>query len=51
MSNEDWYARRGYKVFKRDDRFYVEFSPSGKERTFAAVFMAKTICGIPLSYD
>jgi hypothetical protein len=43
MSNQDWYARRGYEVFKRDDRFYLEFSPTGKERAFTAVFMRKTI--------
>lgn len=28
---------------KRDDRFYVEFSPQGKERAFTAVFMTKTV--------
>jgi hypothetical protein len=43
MSNQDWYARRGYEVLKREDRFYVEFSPEGKERTFTAVFMRKTL--------
>lgn len=43
MSNQDWYARRGYKVFKRDDRAYVEFTPDGTERVFAAVFIRKII--------
>jgi len=43
MSNQDWYARRGYEALKRDDRFYAAFSPEGKERTLTAVFMRKTV--------
>lgn len=43
MSNQDWYARRGYVVFKRVEEKWSEKDPMGKEWWFPAVFMRKDI--------
>jgi len=43
LSNQDWYARRGYVVFKRVEEKWSEKDPMGKEWWFPAVFMRKDI--------
>lgn len=43
LSNQDWYARRGYEVFKRVEEKWSEKDEMGKEWWFAGVFMRKEI--------
>ncbi|PVH76826.1 hypothetical protein DL98DRAFT_517678 [Cadophora sp. DSE1049] len=43
LSNQDWYARRGYVVFKTVKEKWSEKDKAGKEWWFAGVFMRKEI--------
>ncbi|KAH7321966.1 hypothetical protein BKA65DRAFT_541083 [Rhexocercosporidium sp. MPI-PUGE-AT-0058] len=43
ISNQDWYARRGYVVFKEVDKMWSERDPKGRQWWFKAVFMRKEI--------
>ncbi|KAH9221774.1 hypothetical protein DL95DRAFT_327136 [Leptodontidium sp. 2 PMI_412] len=43
ISNQDWYARRGYVVFKTVDEMWSERDARGREWWFGAVFMRKEI--------
>ncbi|KAL5319988.1 hypothetical protein ACEPPN_013047 [Leptodophora sp. 'Broadleaf-Isolate-01'] len=43
ISNQDWYARRGYMVFKTVDEMWSERDARGREWWFGAVFMRKEI--------
>lgn len=43
LSNQDWYARRGYAVFKTVKKMWKEIDVKGKEWWFSAVFMRKNI--------
>ncbi|KAH6976724.1 hypothetical protein EDB80DRAFT_303023 [Ilyonectria destructans] len=43
MSNEEWYARRGYRVVKTVQNFYTNVDKSGKSWDTRAVFMQKDL--------
>ena len=43
LSNQDWYERRGYQVFKRVDAMWGEVDSMGKNWPATAVFMRKDI--------
>ncbi len=43
LSNEDWYARRGYIVYKTVDQMWNEKDKTGKVWWTPAVFMRKEI--------
>ena len=43
ISNQDWYERRGYEVYHREDEYWWEKDKTGKPWPFTAVFMRKDI--------
>ncbi|KAK9248092.1 hypothetical protein V1506DRAFT_557784 [Lipomyces tetrasporus] len=43
VSNQDWYERRGYKVYKRKESYYLEKDLAGKVWHIPAVFMKKSV--------
>lgn len=43
ISNQDWYGRRGYVVYKTVDNFWWEKDKNGKDWPATAVFMRKNI--------
>ncbi|KAK9365111.1 hypothetical protein V1509DRAFT_612861 [Lipomyces kononenkoae] len=43
LTNQDWYERRGYKVYKRVEHYYEEEGPTGKIVLIPAVFMKKSV--------
>jgi hypothetical protein len=47
MASQDWYERRGYEVYQRNEKFWSEKDATGKVWWFTAVFMKKDIkrCG------
>ncbi|KAK9372528.1 uncharacterized protein V1513DRAFT_451977 [Lipomyces chichibuensis] len=43
VSNQDWYERRGYKVYKRMENNYAVADPAGKVWHISAVCMKKSV--------
>ncbi|KAL2068411.1 hypothetical protein VTL71DRAFT_16509 [Oculimacula yallundae] len=43
ISNQDWYARRGYSVFKEVEEMWSELDEKGKRWWFKAVFMRRSV--------
>lgn len=43
ITNQDWYSRRGYKLYLRKEASWFDIDDTGKEWAVTGVFMRKDL--------